>query len=213
VDIESGSEDAVTRKFGAGMLAQRPAPGADRPRPANRVNALQRGTRARDLPQFDEAGEQSACPAGLTAVRSALAFWTVSRLHLFALDRFRRRQRTLTRAVLALFCLVWLQAALVPCAMALAPDGMAGAQAEHCAYCPPADASGGGPAADTGCTYPDGPQVDSRAALAAPLLIAMPPVSYVLDVSTMAPAPLADEHRLPDRAGPPLAVTYCRFLK
>jgi hypothetical protein len=137
----------------------------------------------------------------------------VSRLHLFALDRIRRRQRALTRAVLALFCLVWLQAALVPCAMALAPDGIAGAQDEHCAYCPPADGSGGGPAADAGCTYPDDPQVDSRPALAAPLLMAMPAVSYVLDVSAMAPAPLVDEHRLPDRAGPPLAVTYCRFLK
>ncbi|MCE3284607.1 MAG: hypothetical protein K0R70_863 [Steroidobacteraceae bacterium] len=115
--------------------------------------------------------------------------------------------------MLALFCLVWLQAALLPCAMALVPGGMAGAQAEHCAYCPPSDGPRDGPVTDTGCAYPDGPQVDSRGALVAPLLIAMPAVSYVLDVSAMVPEQLIDEHRLPDRAGPPLAVTYCRFLK
>jgi hypothetical protein len=130
-----------------------------------------------------------------------------------ALDRIRRRQQSLARGVLALFCLVWLQAALVPCAMAVVPGGMAETPMEHCSYCPPAPDSHG----DSGgaaCTYPDAPQVDSRtAALAAPLLLALPATSFVLDVDSVEPRVVPVDDRAPDRTGPPLAVSYCRFLK
>jgi hypothetical protein len=131
-----------------------------------------------------------------------------------ALDWIRRRQRSLARGVLALFCLVWLQAALVPCAMALMPGGTAGAPMEHCSYCPPTPDADGDSGAAAVCTYPDGPQVDSRtAAVAAPLLLAPPTTSFVLEIaSVQSHAVLADD-RPPDRAGPPLAVSYCRFLK
>ena len=131
-----------------------------------------------------------------------------------ALDWIRRRQRSLARGVLALFCLVWLQAALVPCAMALVPGGMAEAPMEHCSYCPPETDSGGDAGGPPGCTYPDAPQVDSRtAALAAPLLLALPVTSFVLDVASVEPPVAPADDRPPDRAGPPLAVSYCRFLK
>jgi hypothetical protein len=130
-----------------------------------------------------------------------------------ALDWIRRRQRSLARGVLALFCLVWLQAALVPCAMALMPTGAVDAPIEHCAYCPPttdADRDAGG---DAVCTYPDAPQVDSRTALAVPLLLALPTASFVLDIAFLDLPDVPADNRLPDRAGPPLAVSYCRFLK
>ena len=132
-----------------------------------------------------------------------------------ALDWIRRRQRSLARGVLALFCLVWLQAALVPCAMALVPGGgMADAPMEHCSYCPPAADTGGDAGGSVGCTYPDAPQVDSRTAqLSAPLLFALPATSFVLDVASLEPAVVPVADRAPDCAGPPLAVTYCRFLK
>lgn len=126
-----------------------------------------------------------------------------------ALDWIRRRQRSLARGVLTLFCLVWLQAALVPCAMALVPDGAVDALVEHCSYCPPStDAD-----RDAGCTYPDAPQVDSRTALAAPMLLALPTASFVLDIAFLDLPDVPADDRPPDRAGPPLAISYCRFLK
>ncbi|HXW10892.1 MAG TPA: hypothetical protein VD737_09760 [Steroidobacteraceae bacterium] len=131
-----------------------------------------------------------------------------------ALDWIRRRQRSLARGVLALFCLVWLQAALVPCAMALVPGDMAGAPMEHCSYCPPTPGADGDSGAAAVCTYPDGPQVDSRtAALAAPLLLALPTTSFVLEIASLEPHAVPADHRPPDRPGTPLAVSYCRYLK
>ena len=129
-----------------------------------------------------------------------------------ALDWIRRRQRSLARGVLALFCLVWLQAALVPCAMALAPAGTADAP-EHCSYCPAptdADRDSGGVA---GCTYPDAPQVDSRSSLTAPLALALPTASFVLEIAFLDTPDVRTEYPPPDCAGPPLAISYCRFLK
>lgn len=130
----------------------------------------------------------------------------------------RRRQRTLAQGVLALFCLVWLQAALIPCAMALAPQGgMAAGAEEHCVYCPqagqPADAAV--EQAPSGCLYPDGSaQVDTRVAFVAALSVPLAASAFVLP-------PVADGHALvPTRTGdaaaiprPPLAVSYCRYLK
>ena len=131
-----------------------------------------------------------------------------------ALDWIRRRQRSLARGVLALFCLVWLQAALVPCAMALMPGGMADAPMEHCSYCPSAADAGGDVGGPGACTYPDAPQVDSRSTtLSTPLLFALPATSFVLDAALLEPAAVPVADRAPDWAGPPLAVSYCRFLK
>jgi len=131
------------------------------------------------------------------------------------IDWIRRRQRTLTQGVLALFCAVWLQAALVPCAMAFMPDGAMAGGEEHCVYCPPERGQSADPAADTGvdCLYPDGPQVDTRPLLAFP---AAPLVAAVFVLAPMSRAPAGPVPRtvatvvLPR---PALAVSYCRFLK
>ncbi|MDH4073844.1 MAG: hypothetical protein OEV41_12155 [Gammaproteobacteria bacterium] len=146
---------------------------------------------------------------------------------------FRRKQRTLSRAVLAAFCLAWLQFASVPCVMALdsasrnlaastvgaatpmaqMPDGMVMAPGEHCRYCPsPQPEPGGGDPAV--CSFPHDPQVDLRVGFAAALL--GPPPSSVLFViadaaasasnlvAALTPAPVP---------GTSLAVSFCRFLK
>ena len=124
----------------------------------------------------------------------------------------RSRQRALARGALALFCLVWLQAALLPCAMAVVPGGMGEAQEEYCAYCPPA-----GSHHDDGvgvdCAYPDGPQVDSRGPVLAPLIVALPTVACLLETRAPDTALFPDDARPPGRVGPPLAISYCRFLK
>lgn len=131
----------------------------------------------------------------------------------------RRRQRALAQGVLALFCLVWLQAALLPCAMALTPQGgMAAGAEEHCVYCPqagqPAD-SATEQAPSSGCLYPDGgAQVDTRAALASALAVPLAVASFVL--TPAADGPLLPSPRAGDAAAiprPALAVSYCRFLK
>jgi hypothetical protein len=133
-------------------------------------------------------------------------------LRLVALDWIRRRQRALARGVLALFCLVWLQAALVPCAMALVPGAASEAPVEHCSYCPPPpQTDDAGTVGD--CAYPDAPQVDTRNAPAAPLLVALPVASFVLLVASPVTSPVPVDDRPPDRTGPPLPVSYCRFLK
>jgi hypothetical protein len=127
---------------------------------------------------------------------------------------FRSRERALTQGVLALFCLVWLQAALLPCAMALTAEGMSAVTEAHCPYCPPSSGSGAthheGPAA---CTYPNAPQVDTRGTLAtaaaapvAPLPILLAP----LHVLVAAPVPEDPDALLPRTS---FAVSYCRFLE
>jgi hypothetical protein len=136
-------------------------------------------------------------------------------LSIVGLDWVRSRQRALARAVLALFCLVWVQAALLPCAMAIVPDGLGSMGAEHCVYCP----EGQAPelATDTGvtpaCLYPDDAQADQRpfvAGFATPLLAAslftLPPVAPDPPESRRVAAP-------DDRPRPDYAVAYCRFLK
>jgi hypothetical protein len=151
-------------------------------------------------------------PRGLTGCTFRSPFWKVSRLRPVALDWIRRRQRALARGVLALFCLVWLQAALVPCAMALVPGAASDAPVEHCSYCPPT-AETDDTGAPGGCAYPDAPQVDTRNAPAAPPLVAVPVASFVLDVAAPATSSVSVDDRPPARTGPPLPVSYCRFLK
>ena len=154
------------------------------------------------------------------------------------LQWFRRRQRSLTRGVLALFCAAWLQAAIVPCVMAHAAQDAAPAAAhqghaamaghdhddmaaEHeadgadggespCVYCPPAD-SGQGSCDGHACAFPHDPQMDARAAS---VLFSALPVAFVL--------PMPDAVLVADRAGPAvpeaiprvsLSVSYCRFIE
>ncbi|MGB7741081.1 MAG: hypothetical protein WBM03_18375 [Steroidobacteraceae bacterium] len=145
---------------------------------------------------------------------------------------FRRKQRTLSRVVLAAFCLTWLQLAAAPCVMALdslsgmaalatiepassvasMPDGMVMAPGEHCQYCPPPQSE---PGVDQAvCSFPHDPQVDLRVGLAAALL--MPPPTHVLfvvadpvqsaadSINALVPAPASRTS---------LAVSFCRFLK
>jgi hypothetical protein len=131
----------------------------------------------------------------------------------FGLDWIRRRQRALARGVLALFCVVWLQAALAPCAMALAPDGMSAGSEEHCAYCPPAEPASDSSASQAVCTYPDHPQVDTRGTALAPMALALPTVSYVVAPVVAITLVPPDSYRPPAPPGTPLAVSYCRFLK
>jgi hypothetical protein len=144
---------------------------------------------------------------------------------------FRRKQRTLSRVVLAAFCLTWLQIAATPCVMAFdsaagladgssaaeavgmasMPDGMVMTPGEHCQYCPPPTLQDGDPAV---CSFPHDPQVDSRVGFAAALLAPPPTLMlfFVADasrsvaefVTVLTPAPAAST---------PLAISLCRFLK
>lgn len=127
------------------------------------------------------------------------------------IDWMRGRQRSLVNAVLVLFCLAWLQAAALPCAMATpttaAPDG-----GKHCPYCPQ---TGSGPAATDhsgSCAYPHQPQADARDA--GIVFIALPATrsaDTLQPVLTEGAAPFATER---DPAPPvPLPVQYCRFLE
>ena len=150
----------------------------------------------------------------------------------------RRRQRSLTRGVLALFCAAWLQAAVVPCVMAHADDAVAPAptQPTHqhhdghsghdhavpipepesstphlCLYCPPGESGGTSCDGHGGCAYPHEPQVDGRAAGA---------IFTALPVSFIAPAPGAlliedRTHASVIEVVPKvsLSVTYCRFIE
>ena len=149
-----------------------------------------------------------------------------------ALHWFRRKQRTLSRVVLAAFCLTWLQFAAIPCVMALdsqsgmvtassvdpapsgasMPDGMVMAPGEHCPYCPPPQSEPG--ADQAACSFPHDPQVDLRVGLAAALLV--PPPSLVLFVPADAVQSASESINalvLAPAAHTSLAVSFCRFLK
>ena len=145
---------------------------------------------------------------------------------------FRRKQRSLSRVVLAAFCLTWLQFAASPCVMALdsepgmapaamvdpappvasMPDGMMMAPGEHCLYCPPPQAE---PGIDQAvCSFPHDPQVDLRVGLAAALLV--PPPTLVLFVAVDTAHSASDSITALIPAPAPrtsLAVSLCRFLK
>lgn len=126
---------------------------------------------------------------------------------------FRRRQRTLTQGVLALFCLVWLQMALLPCAMAALPDGMSSVAEEHCPYCPPAHASDApGDAGPAVCAYPDDAQVDTRGTLAATAPMVAPLPLGLVPLAELARQPIPDAAAAP-QPRTSFAVTYCRFLE
>lgn len=152
----------------------------------------------------------------------------------------RSRQRALARAALVLFALAWLQAAVVPCTMALATDhttaaaqspqvdaheghglgheGHAGhdssaSQDSHCPYCPPApDGAGSDCDHESECSFPHDPRIDARTLTA----FFGPPPSQFLDLGSRLDAPVlrlsaSDVSRdVPRR---PLAISYCRFIE
>jgi len=128
------------------------------------------------------------------------------------LHSVRRRQRALARVVLALFCLAWLQAAVVPCAMATGASMAMPAGAQHCPYCPPGDAPSAATDHAGSCVYPHQAQVDAGAA--AVLAMAVP-------VSSFAPMMDVAAHRLqlpaavdPDPAPRiPIPLRFCRYLE
>jgi len=128
-----------------------------------------------------------------------------------ALHWLRGRQRALTRAVLALFCLAWLQAAALPCVMAHAAASDAAAS-HPCPYCPSSDTPAAHCDEQGSCAYSHQPQVDARAA--ASLFILLPAVQVVHLAAATAP-----DYRAPASAPVdpvphvPLAVTYCRFIE
>jgi hypothetical protein len=124
----------------------------------------------------------------------------------------RRRQSALAKGVLALFCLAWLQTAVLPCAMADTGAATMPASGQHCPYCPQ-DGSASPATNHLGaCSYPHQPQVDARTA--GGLFIAIP-------VSSLPPLPDGagrDLHApavsLPDPIPRiPIPLSFCRFLE
>jgi hypothetical protein len=140
-------------------------------------------------------------------------------MKLSGLHWFRRRQRSLARVALALFCLTWLQLATAPCVMALErgvaeaehcgqmSGGMDEPALEHCPYCPPAAVGD-----HSSCAFPHDPQVDSRIGFIAALLALPTPFA------TLVPHLADTTHSLIADAPPPLphaslTVSFCRYLR
>lgn len=155
----------------------------------------------------------------------------------FGLAWLRRRQHSLSRVVLALFCAAWLQAAVVPCVMAHGEGpsqadaaavhqghdahgghdhaamtaGQGGGTSHPCLYCPPGESAGGSCDGHGGCAYPHDPTVDARGAGA---IFAAMPASFFAPVPGTRPFVLRTE----SAAGAviprvPLSVSYCRFIE
>jgi hypothetical protein len=131
----------------------------------------------------------------------------------------RRRQHSLTRVVLALFCAAWLQAAIVPCVMAhadhqhgaTAPEQHAGSAAHPCLYCPPAQSGAPSCEGHGGCAYPHDPQVDARAA--GVLWVAVPASFVTPSPATLVHAIRADAAVADVVPTVSLSVSYCRFIE
>jgi hypothetical protein len=122
----------------------------------------------------------------------------------------RRRQHALTRAVLALFCLAWLQAAALPCAMAQAASQAAAG--DHCPYCPTSDLPASSSDHQETCAYPHQPQADARAA--ALLFVAIPATPVLQHVDATGVACGMSRSASPGPVpGVPLAVSYCRYIE
>jgi hypothetical protein len=120
----------------------------------------------------------------------------------------RHRQRSLTRVVLALFCLAWLQVAAMPCVMAHAAESV---ESQECGHCP--WHSDQAPSCDDGqCSYPHDPQVDVRAAV--PLFVPLGVGSITLLPAAEQAAPCVGAAvRPPDIPRPAVSIVHCRFLK
>jgi hypothetical protein len=137
--------------------------------------------------------------------------WIIARVTI-GLNWVRQRQRVLTRAVLALFVLAWLQAAALPCVMAHAGPSDAAPPGHDCPYCPPADGAHHGCGDQGTCSYPHEPQVDAR--VAAGMFLAVP-ASFVLPfVDSAAPnLPVPDAARTEPIPRVPISVSYCRYIE
>lgn len=128
------------------------------------------------------------------------------------LHTVRRRQRSLARVVLALFCLAWLQAAVVPCAMATAASAAMPAGAQHCPYCPQGGDSSPAANHDGTCAYPHQAQVDARAA--AILFVAVPVSSFTPMTDVAAQGLLLPAAVNPDPVPRiPIPLRFCRYLE
>lgn len=148
------------------------------------------------------------------------------------LQWMRRRQRRFTRVILALFGLVWLQVAAMPCVAAHEiasspdshathgsvahhhePEGSGSTDHGHCLYCPPPDGANSGPSNDGGqCAFPHEAQVDARtAALAVPPLTPAWSAAVRPEVACDVQTWLADQPKPPPRRS--FSVDYCRFLE
>lgn len=156
----------------------------------------------------------------------------------FGLAWLRRRQRSLSRAVLALFCAAWLHAAIVPCVMAhteTAPqpdealvhpghgahdghdraatsDGQGDGRASHpCLYCPPGESGGDTCDGHGGCAYPHDPTVDARGA---GVIFAAVPVSFFAPMYSLAQiVHVAEPSAAAAVPRVPISVSYCRFIE
>ncbi|MGB5104517.1 MAG: hypothetical protein WBO04_14535 [Steroidobacteraceae bacterium] len=155
----------------------------------------------------------------------------------------RSRQRALARGALALFALAWLQAAIVPCTMALAADHTASAaqsprfdahdghglghdghdghaghdpdesQVSHCPYCPPAPDD---QVAD--CDHQTECAFPHDPRIDARTLTACfgPPPSQFVDLGSRLDAPslrVAASDVPRDIPRLPLAIRYCRYIE
>ncbi|MFO1408418.1 MAG: hypothetical protein U1F08_12940 [Steroidobacteraceae bacterium] len=124
-----------------------------------------------------------------------------------ALQWVRRHERSLARVVLALFCVAWLQAAVVPCAMAAPsmPDC-----ANHCPYCP--TLGDGGTVAHGGqCAYPHQPQADGRSASA--LAVVLPPTEVLAPAGVVPVRLRVEGPQVADPPRIPLPLQFCRYLE
>jgi hypothetical protein len=129
------------------------------------------------------------------------------------LQWIRARQRDLAQVVLVLFCLAWLQAAAVPCAMADDLQAPAVAGTPHaCQYCPPPASAPAATDHHGACAYPHAPQVDARAATG--LFFALP---VTAPIATLDALPI-EQIAVVDGADPgipraPLCASLCRYLE
>jgi len=131
---------------------------------------------------------------------------------ILGLSWIRRRQRDLTRAVLALFVLAWLQAAALPCVMAHAGAPSTGPAPHHCPYCPSADGAASGSGDGGNCSYPHGAQVDVRAV--SPLFMAVPAALVVpVASSRQVDVPGAAAGLTEPIPRVPIPLSYCRFIE
>ena len=150
------------------------------------------------------------------------------------LQWMRRRQRRFTRVILALFGLVWLQVAAIPCVAAheraaaarVSEHGHCASAVRHhahedagfgvhgaCPYCPPSEGAGSGQTSHgSHCAFPHEAQVDARfAALAVPPLMSAWPVVVRTDLPSRAATWATERPRPPPRRS--LSVDYCRFIE
>jgi hypothetical protein len=153
----------------------------------------------------------------------------------------RRRQCRVTRWVLALFCLAWVQLALVPCASALVPvDAHAakaravqrgGAASSGLAAHSPCTTQAHAPAVESGshcpycpgkdaagttrgaCSYRLDPQLDGRQATLLTALLPPVPVVFLFELRPARPIVPVAAYESSPVPGASIAVRYSRFLE